>query len=483
MIWYCSSMLKWLFEHKCDYRNQVEELQTLVAELRERLAKRDAEALVFQERLAELEERLAKYEHPKDSSNSSIPPSQDPRRRKYPKREKSDRPAGGQKGHPGSHHAWEETPDEIIPLHPLVCSHCGSEELSLFPDYEEARQEIELPPIQPFVREFRAFGGQCAHCGKRTRAAFPEHLKGSVQIGHSIEHMVVYLKTAMHASHDKIVDFLKEHWKLSVSHGWIQSALERSRQRFLPVYQQIFEHLKQQPVLHSDETGCPIAGKKQWFWVFAVDTLCAYVASTSRGFKVIQEAIGDTFNGSWISDRYGAQLKMAALHQICLAHLSRDCKWLIEAENSVWALQLRTFLQKIIRTRDHYGDAWDPQQAEIQQLTRQYENELNQLLSKPPVKAKKGKNKPKALILYEQLNIHQDKILHFLYNPLVPPTNNLAERLLRGFVTHRKVNGEFKTLEGAQGQAVFRSMIQSARLQGKNIFDVLSFKQSLFQPS
>jgi transposase len=308
-------------------------------------------------------------------------------------------------------------------------------------------------------------------------------LKGSVQIGHSIENLVVYLKTGMHASHDKIVDFLQEHLRLSVSHGWIQSALESARQRFLPVYEQLFEHLKQQPVLHSDETGCPIAGKKQWFWVFAMDTLCAYVASTSRGFKVMQEAIGDTFNGSWISDRYGAQLKMAALHQICLAHISRELKWIIEAENSVWALHLRAFLQKIIQTRKNYGERWDPQQAEIQRLTQQYQDELNQLLSKPPVKAKKGKSKPKALILYEQLNLHHDKILHFLYNPLVPPTNNLAERLLRGFVIHRKVNGGFKTLDGAQGQAVFRSIIQSARLQGKNIFDVLSFKQSLFQPS
>ena len=480
-------MLKWLFEHKCEYRNRVEELEALVSELREAAAQRDREIAVqnaiFQERISELEAKLAKYENPKDSTNSSIPPSQDPHRRKYPKREKSDRPAGGQKGHKGSHHAWEETPDEIVPLHPLACQHCGSEDLTRFPDYEEARQEIELPPIKPWVREFRAFGGQCAQCGKRTRAAFPEHLKGTVQIGHSIEHLVVYLKTAMHASHDKIVDFMREHLRLSVSHGWIQSALERSKQRFLPVYEQIFEHLKQQPVLHSDETGCPIAGKKQWFWVFAVDTLCGYVASTSRGFKVIQEAIGDTFNGSWISDRYPAQLKMAAQHQICLAHLSRELKWIIEAENSVWALHLRTFLQKIIRTRDQYGDAWDPQQAEIQQLTQRYQDELDQLLLKPPVKTKKGKDKPKALIMYEQLNIHQDKILHFLYNPLVPPTNNLAERLLRGFVTHRKVNGEFKNLDGAQGQAVFRSMIQSARLQGKNIFDVLSFKQSLFQPS
>ena len=147
------------------------------------------------------------------------------------------------------------------------------------------------------------------------------------------------------------------------------------------------------------------------------------------------------------------------------------------------ALHLRAFLQKIIQTRDAHGNAWDPQQSQIQPLIRQAQDELDQLLSKPPVKAKNGKQKPKALIMYEQLNLHQDKILHFLHNPLVPPTNNLAERLLRGFVTHRKVNGEFKTQEGAQGQAVFRSMFQSARLQGKNIFDILSFKQSLFQPS
>jgi transposase len=472
---------KKLFEHKCEYRNRVEELEVLVAELREALAKRDAEAIVFEERLIALEAKLAKYENPKDSSNSSIPPSQDPHRRKYPKKEKSERPAGAQKGHKGSHHAWEEIPDEIVPLRPQQCQHCGSEDLSLFPDYEEARQEIEIPPIKPFVREFLAFGCQCKQCGKRSRASFPEHLKGTVQIGQSVENLVIYLKTEIHASHNKIADFLKNYLHLSVSHGWVQSALERSEKRLQPLYEQIIEQLKKQPVLHSDETGCPVAGKKQWFWVFAMDSLCAYVAATSRGFKVIQETIGETFNGSWISDRFTAQLKMVALHQICLAHIGRECKWLIEAENSGWALHMRAFLQIIIHSRNSFGEKWDPQNEEVKKLTKQYQDELSHLLSKPPAKAKKGKDKPKALILFEQLNLHQDKILHFLDNPLVPPTNNLAEQLLRGFVIHRKVNGEFKTPEGAQGHAVFRSIFQTARLQGKNIFQVLSLKQSLCQ--
>jgi transposase len=479
--------LKKFFEHKCKYRERVESLEAEIKELKASLAKKDMEIealnATFQERLTQLEEKLAQYENQKNSSNSSIPPSQDPYRRKYPKKEKSERPSGGQKGHKGSHHAWEENPDEIIPLHPLQCQHCGSGDLTRFPDYEEARQEIEIPPIKPFVREFRAFACQCKRCGKRSRAPFPEHLKGKVQIGESIENFAVFLKTEIHASHDKIAVFLKGCLNLSVSHGWVQDALERSQKRFLPLYNQIIEALKEQPVLHSDETGCPIAGKKQWLWVFAMENFCAYVAATSRGFKVIRETIGEGFKGSWISDRFPAQLKLVTWHQICLAHLIRDLKWLMETEDSKWAFQVRGFLQKTIQTRNDYEENWNPKQEDIQGLIQQYEAELNLLLSQPPVKAKKGKDKPKALILYEQLNIHKDKILHFLHNPLVPPTNNLAERLLRGFVTHRKVNGEFKTLDGAQGHAVFRSVFQTAKLQGKNIFDVLSHKQSLFQPS
>jgi len=478
--------LQKLFEHRCKYRERVEFLETQIEELKAALAKKDmeieAQNAIFQERLTELEEKLAQAENKKDSSNSSIPPSQDPYRRKYPKKEKSDRLPGAQKGHKGSHHAWEENPDEIIPLHPLQCQHCGSGDLTRFPDYEEARQEIEIPPIKPFVREFRAFGCQCKVCGKRSLAAFPEHLKAKVQIGESIENMAVFLKTEIHASHDKIASFLKGYLNLSVSHGWVQNALERSRKRFIPIYERIIAALKRQPVLHSDETGCPIAGKKGWFWIFAMKSFCAYVASRSRGFKVIRETIGEGFKGSWVSDRFTAQLKLVTWHQICLAHLIRELKWLLEAENSKWASQFRTFLQKTIETRNEHGENWNPKQESFQQLIQQYEAELSDLLLKPPVKAKKGKDKPKALILYEQLNIHKDKILHFLHNPLVPPTNNLAERLLRGFVTHRKVNGEFKTLDGAQGHAIFRSIFQTAKLQNKNIFDVLSHKQSLFQP-
>lgn len=495
-------MLHRLFEHKCEYRTRLEALESLVEQLtaenaeyralvsvmekqteelknqveglKEELAKRD-------ERLLALEEKLSKLEHAKDSSNSGIPPSQDPYRRKYPKKEKSGRLAGAQKGHAGSHHPWAQEPAEVMPLFPQVCPSCGSTDLELNADYAEARQEIEIPPIHPFVREYRAFDCQCKHCGKRSRAAFPEHLKGRVQIGPGIEALVLYFKSELNASHDKITQFLQDYLNLSVSHGWIQSVLERSQDRLLPMYTEIIERLKKQPVLHSDETGCPIAGKKNWLWFFGFQGLYVYMASKSRGFKVILELFGNTFSGAWLSDRYNAQLKIIAFHQLCLAHIVRECRWLIESENSTWALSMRELLQKAIHTRNHYGESWNPKKQEVQELIRQYKAELSNLLSKPPPKGK-GKKKSDQFILYEQLNRHHDKILYFLDNPLVPPTNNLAERALRCFVTWRKSNGQFQTLDGAQTHAMILSITKSAREQGKNIFDVLSLKQPLFQP-
>jgi len=51
-----------------------------------------------------LKEKLAKYEHPKNSNNSSIPPSKDENRvfKSKSLRKKTGRKPGGQKGHEGT---------------------------------------------------------------------------------------------------------------------------------------------------------------------------------------------------------------------------------------------------------------------------------------------------------------------------------------------------------------------------------------------
>jgi len=73
---------------------------------------------------AMLQEELAKYKNPKNSRNSSIPPSKDDPpskdenrpKRNQSLREKSNRKPGGQEGHKGATLTMVEVPDEIKKL-------------------------------------------------------------------------------------------------------------------------------------------------------------------------------------------------------------------------------------------------------------------------------------------------------------------------------------------------------------------------------
>ena len=80
-------------------------------------------------RVAYLEERLSRYEHPKNSSNSSMPPSHDPFRHKRTEslRTKSGKKPGGQMGHSGSCLEISEPPDEIIEHRSDYCGQCGKD--------------------------------------------------------------------------------------------------------------------------------------------------------------------------------------------------------------------------------------------------------------------------------------------------------------------------------------------------------------------
>src|SRR6266446_10805702 len=87
--------------------------QELITLLERGLSMQQEQLTQFAEQVKSLQERLAK-----DSHNSHLPPSSDRFARK-PKnlRKKSEKPSGGQPGHPGSSLHWSSTPDEVVEQH------------------------------------------------------------------------------------------------------------------------------------------------------------------------------------------------------------------------------------------------------------------------------------------------------------------------------------------------------------------------------
>ena len=62
----------------------------------------------------------------------------------------------------------------------------------------------------------------------------------------------------------------------------------------------------------------------------------------------------------------------------------------------------------------------------------------------------------------------------FLERDDVPPTNNASEQALRNSVIYRKVTGGFRTQWGAQLYATVISILETARRQGLDLFQVLA---------
>lgn len=84
--------------------------------------------------------------------------------------------------------------------------------------------------------------------------------------------------------------------------------------------------------------------------------------SDNRSFETIKGIFGEKFTGTWVSDRYGAQLKIKAKYrQLCLVHLVRDLEYVIQTERSRAAYEYQRLLYKLMDT----WKRWYKEKAEV----------------------------------------------------------------------------------------------------------------------
>ena len=131
-----------------------------------------------------LKERLSKYEPPKNSNNSSIPPSQDENRpkRNQSLREKTVRKPGGQKGRKGNTLNMIEKLDIIEKHIPDFCNCCGKDISNLASEFVGKRQIIDLLEIKFHVSEHQIFKKVCS-CGQQTIGQYPAQGNAPVSYG------------------------------------------------------------------------------------------------------------------------------------------------------------------------------------------------------------------------------------------------------------------------------------------------------------
>ena len=424
-----------------------------------------------------LQDRLSK-----DSHNSHLPPSSDRFVRKSKSlRTKSEKPSGGQPGHPGASLPFSSTPDEIIEQQVERCEACQHDLHAVAACGSERRQVVDVPSPRLVVREYRAEQKQCPHCHHITIAAFPAGVQAPLQYGPQVGATAVYLVEQQLLPLARACEVMSDLLGVHMSEGTIWELIKRCAVELAPVEQQIKEALQQGEVIHQDETGLHVEGKRHWMHVTCTPSLTHYHVDKSRGQAAL-EAIGILahFSGISIHDGWGSYFLYACQHAACLVHVLRDLVFVAEEEGALWAVDLKELLLDMKQATEEareQGKLWlDPLEVvdwEARFLELLDEGDRLHPYALAPPGARGRCKQSAARNLLDRLRKHQQAVLAFLEDLRVDFDNNLAERDLRMVKVQQKVSGCFRSVAGAQAFARIRGYLSTLRKQGMPLLSAL----------
>ncbi len=415
-----------------------------------------------------LRKKLAKYENPKNSRNSSIPPSQDSNRPKKNQslRKSSGKKPGGQKGREGKTLEMTAHPDETIKLEPKYCRNCGSSLENNQATKEQSRQIVDIPPIKSVFTEYQVFSKVC-DCGCQNVAGFPQGVNAPVSYGDNIEALIGYFHARHYVPFARMKEVFNDVFSINISEGGIHYLLNRFSDKVTPVYEIIKQRIAESKVVGGDETGVKVNGDKHWFWTWQSEKLTFITHSENRKAETIKTHFPLGFpNSTLVHDGWKPQLNtLAQSHQSCLAHLQRHLNYLNQLySNNKWGNE---FLELL----------YDSLELKNQMEQKDYKNniqrtkiiiKLDYLLDHPPDEKDK-----KLFTFYKRMCRERQHLFTFLFIEAVPADNNASERAIRNVKVKQKISGQFKITEAAQNFAKIRSVIDTTIKNGLNVLESL----------
>ena len=389
-------------------------------------------------RVAELERRLNR-----SSRNSSLPPSQDPPSAPpRPGGKRSGRGRGGQSGHEGRHRRLlpPERVDEVVEHWPVRCRSCAH----VFgePERVEAaeprrHQVAELPPIAIRVTEHRLHGVCCPECSTRTRAELPREVPRSA-FGPRLQAAVVTLAVRNRVSRRDATELARELFGVELSTGSVDAIIQRAGEALAGPHTQLEQRIKSASVVNIDETGWKTAGGHQTLWGALTSRTAVFRIAPGRHAFEARTLLGERFAGIVCSDRWrGYDYLDPTQRQLCWPHLVRD----FTAHSEGMADQEEFGYGGLVIAHDLFA-AWDRyhqdgDRARLQAQTAPLQDKLRTMLEHAARKSPRTKYHRQFA---KNLLNRWPALWTFTHTDGVEPTNNHAERGLRGAVIYRKLS-------------------------------------------
>ena len=401
-----------------------------------------------------------------NSRNSSKPPSSDPNRNKKPKNSSTNN-TGGQTGHKGSTLNLDENPD--------VTHKIAVDRMMLPPgNYTEFGFETRQVVDIEFKRVVTEYQAQILvdEFGKRFIAPFPEGVNSRIQYGDGLKAHAVYLSQYQLLPYERIREYFTDQLNIPLSSGSLYNFINTAYVKLeeTNALDMIKANLVDESVLHTDETGININGKRQWLHNASSLKWTYLSAHEKRGHDAMDAIdILPHFNGVMCHDHWKPYYRYNCQHALCNAHHLRELTRAYEQDGKNWAETMRVFLITLNQEVDNAGGKISEEDQVKHRL--QYRNilKVGEIESPPPIlpTGKRGRPKrSKSRNLLERLQNYEDDVLLFMVDEDVPFTNNQGENDLRMAKVQQKISGCFRSEHGAKMFFGLRSYLSSCKKQG-----------------
>jgi transposase len=354
---------------------------------------------------------------------------------------------------------------------PSECSACGElfeEDTSFYPKTGRHELDIEQNESGLEVSHIKHIYGACiCSCGHKTHSA-PGRSNGEegweVEItewhlvGPTLVALIVSLAMRMRLSRKRIQEFLNDWLGIKLSVGTINQCILECGRAVSPLEDEFISEIQKSGLLFIDETGWQENGKLKWLWVLRTATVTLYMIG-KRSWDVIADVM-EKFAGWLMSDGY-LQYRKYGKRLRCLAHIIRKARGLSES----YTPEARVFGEKVLEIISLFiTGIYKARSDPGMDLEEKFSAELAEL--KEWSEKHRDHNHAKTKALARELLNDWDAIWTVLKYPMLPITNNLAERLLRHWVIARKINLGTRTPEGSRAYVSLASVIDTCRQRG-----------------
>ena len=357
------------------------------------------------------------------------------------------------------------------------CPGCGG---ILEHEGESLAYVTDIPPMpRPQVTEYRVQVCRCVSCGRRVRGRHAE--VGPDQYGASAHRMGRRVMAAAHMLHygvgipvRRVPVVLRALTGVELSQSAItQDALRRARGAVGDAYQRLRESVRESAVVHTDDTGWRVGGEGAFLMAFETDDATVYQVRGRHRNEEVREVVPGDYAGVMVTDRarsYDARALSGVRQQKCLAHVLRSISEVVQTKvgrgrtpdrsrGHGFGKRLSELLREAMELREseRRGEMAD-YAGEKERLRR----EVSHHLRDRPMPDRDN------LRLQNELGWQDDRgnLLRFLDGAGIEPTNNRAERALRGAVIARKVSHCSRNEAGADAFSAFTSVIRTLYRNG-----------------